>query len=186
MKSLDQIIKEHYEGKRLSESQLKQITENARVKKSPKRHLISFSIAASILVLLAYFLLIHPAINKNNIVKSYAEEIATNHLKQRPMEVITDDANLISSSLPKLNFKVNYDNRLASFGQLVGAKYCHVDDQIAAQLRLLDKANNKLTCYQFKQQHNIRFEKTITSQNVQVHLWTQDTLVFAVAETIQE
>lgn len=185
MKSLDEKIKKYYTDKRLSEAQLKRITQSGKFKNSRKQSLLKYSAAASIVMLLCYVFFVHPIVTENKIVRSYAKEIRYNHSKQSPMKIMTDDAEFLTSSLPKLNFNVSYGKRLETFGKLVGGKYCHVDDQIAAQLRIIDKADNPLTCYQFKQRHKINFDKIINIEGVDVHLWNQDSIVFAVAQTTE-
>lgn len=181
MNDLDKRLKTYFGSKSLSKAQLEQIIEGPKKRPKPVLKYLAVAMAAMLVVGFFYSSLIHPTLNKKRIVESYAKEVSYNHAKYLPMEIETGEAQDINNALSKLNFTVANSTRLKEFGKLVGGRYCHIDDQIAAQLRLINQSNDSLTCYQFKQQHNIQFDKIISHDKVNVHLWTQDSIVFAVA-----
>ncbi len=185
MDQLENRIKELYGRKKLSDQQLKQLL-NQKVSSRPQKktlQLTVFALAASLMLVFGYYFGIHPEIQKNRIIKAYAEEVAYNHLKESAPKIYTDQTSSLNEQLSKLNFEVTFDERLQRYGNLIGGKYCHIDDQIAAQLRIEDKDSNPLTCYQFKQQYNHQFDQSINTKGVTVHLWTKDEVVIAIAET---
>jgi len=183
MSDLDQKIKEYYSEQRLSGDELTSIKQRARFK--PKRNLAiaKYTVAASIVLLFSSILFLQPELKKNKVVTAYAMEVVKNHMKQSPVEVMSSSSETLNQSLSKLNFDITYGERLKAYGTLVGGRYCHIDDQIAAQLKIVDDSENSYTCYQFKQQHSIKFDKSRQIEGALVDLWTEGDIVFAIAKT---
>ena len=64
---------------------------------------------------------------------------------------------------------------------LVGARYCSVDNRIAAQLKFINKTGQEETCYVFRNQEKFSFDEDIEKQGGVVTLWNTQKLVFALA-----
>lgn len=118
------------------------------------------------------------------VAKAYAEEIALNHNKDLPPEIITTEYFAINEQLPKLDFKVVGSGK--AHGTLLGARYCSIGESIAAQLKMGDKLGNVYTFYQFKKDQDIKLPKESIFEigNVEVMIWEEAGLVMGFAGEI--
>jgi len=183
MKNLDPKIKVNFLDQGQSENQLNKICQDQKSKKLNYKLLFGAATVVALVLGVFWAFLVQPSINKNKIVFAYATEIALNHKRQLPMEIVSTDTKVLNASLENLNFDISYDETLQGFGILVGGRYCKVNNQLAAKLKIVDRENKTLTCYQFVQQHKVSFDEKLNYKGTNVHLWTQDSLVFAVART---
>ena len=185
-------IKDYYHGFNLSEAQLAELRSRLSHSEEPSKgswmrpHWLipaacGFA-AALILALSFYFNSLKP------LYERIADEVAYNHNKAMPSEVLTRDYNILNEALDRLDFEAKPSTQLARGFQLVGGRYCSVQGKIAAQLHMVDTTNDQqYTLYQFyaaelkelsQAQQSFQMDGTI------VKIWKEGDLGFALAHSV--
>ncbi len=78
-----------------------------------------------------------------------AQEVALNHHKQLAVEYPASTIDQLAGSMSKLDFTPVMPQRFRDGGhRLIGARYCSVRGQIAAQIRLTDGSGRDCTLYE--------------------------------------
>lgn len=202
---IDRLYQEHMDKHSLQAEQLQQLQKLMVSPEEPASQTWAklskpFAIAASILVLVTgVFLGALTALQKPEpILQAIAEEVVYNHLKQMPMEVTTSSITGIRDYFEKLNFVPNQSSYISSLDlNLEGGRYCSIQGITAAQLRLqsplLVKQTDK-TLYQVADRPKLysslpNYDRgeppsAIWVNGVQVTIWKEKGIVFALAETL--
>lgn len=157
------------------------------------RFLLPGAIAASVLLLamvLQWFS--HMPIDKTQaIANAIANEVVTNHLHLKPMEVQANTVEEIRPYFTQLPIQLLNSRALKpDFGKLMGGRYCSIQGVTAAQLRLKTRAGKTNTYYQAEYQPDEhgplpdidRNEKPllIYAKGIGVYIWQEKGLIFAV------
>ncbi|WP_136679811.1 hypothetical protein [Neptunomonas sp. XY-337] len=154
-----------------------------------------FAAAATVCLFMLAFLN-WPHAGQSDRLAAIANEVAKNHLKQRPMELDTRSMAAVQSFFTELEFSPvssNYlQDRLAEVKpQLLGARYCSIQGVTAAQLRYVGSANEKSTLYEvgydphiFGDIPKIDRQAPIEMQvkGLNVALWVESGLLMALIE----
>ncbi len=188
MSNIDSKIKSYYLSRKLTDEQL-DIIKNTKIK-SDRSHrssnlseILKYAAIFVLLVGTIYSIFLFPMYQKNALLNDYATEIAYNHRKNLPIEIISSDIEQIGAKMEKLNFTLEFPDSLQENYNLVGSRYCSVDNRIAAQLKLLGQNEQVATLFIFKKNKDLEFEiKTIVKNDVKVMLWESDDLIFALAK----
>lgn len=187
MKDLDQHIKAFYDSKSLSVEDLEKIKSH---KTSPKISLFSVSRlwrAAAVLALIATFLLVFNFVNKNrryNVALNYAKEVAFNHEKELSSDIESSNLVELDQQMTKLDFDMILPEQISSSYTLKGGRYCSINFNIAAQLKIEDSSGSISTLYLFKKTEDFSIDRKIILQDTEVILWDNDYLVFALASDL--
>lgn len=161
---------------------------------------VTLAASAGIVVCLAatfgYF-----ALDRERLYENVATEIAWNHSKQMPAEFVGNDLTEIAGSFDRLEFPLHQAaNELPAHSQLLGARYCTVQGQLAAQLQLLDAAGIVQTLYvapahselakitgsrasRFVELPAINPSGQKSASTVQVRIWRSGDLIYGLAQT---
>lgn len=126
------------------------------------------------------------------IAQKMAEEIAMNHLKNRPMEVKGSQVAALRDYFTELDFVLSESSRLGDgVTRLLGGRYCSIQGVGAAQLRLQEENQGYKTWYQVPYDHakhaivpNMDNGSTPIvryARGVRVEMWAEKGLVFALA-----
>lgn len=195
-------VQQKFDGHSLSADQLqtlmarqKQVgTEFVSVNKR-NRLLLPGAIAVSILLLaivLQWF--DHAPIDKTQaIANAIANEVVTNHLHRKPMEVQASTVEEIRSYLTQLPIQLLNSRALKpEFGQLKGGRYCSIQGVTAAQLRLKTAEGKTNTYYQAEYQPDVhgplpdidRNETPLLvyAKGIGVYIWREKGLIFALTD----
>lgn len=189
--NLKRSVIEHLEAKRLDESQLRDLEKLQRDGRSwlrIRQRRIQFVIAASILLVLAAVLL-RP--ETTEVAWDIANEVALNHLRQRPLEIQGADVASLQPYFGELDFRlVQTSYGIPAGSQMLGGRYCSIQDVTAAQLRLRDDAGRMRTLYQvpydedrFGPLPDIRSgggPRSTQVRGLTVDLWVEKGLLFAL------
>ena len=141
------------------------------------------SIAAALLILT--FIFIKPA-SQPTYMDRLITEIAYNHNKNLDIEIDSNSIAEIRKYLSKLDFALIDSERLPyNTWNLIGGRYCSLQGQFAAQLKMQNKQTLKnFTVYQIKKPSNItdvsRYSE-VFSNGVKVNLWLERGLLLALA-----
>lgn len=112
-------------------------------------------------------------------------EIAKNHSKQIEPEVLSDRYEEVQAKLSKIDFSVRPIAKfLLDDFQLVGGRYCSVQSEFAAQLKLREKGTGEIcTLYVVPLTPVLRQVKADTRviKGVRVQVWDEDERLFGLA-----
>ena len=144
-------------------------------------------IAASLLVLSIF------VGNQGELSESIVSEIAYNHNKMAAMEITTSSMTEVSDYLQKLDFSPVTSERFKNDGwELVGGRYCSIQGELAAQLRVKNLETGKvMTLYQSRVPEDLDTKKMNDPKQgvvgfddgVKVELWQEKGLLMGLAES---
>jgi len=141
------------------------------------------AVAAIFFLLFGFYLVQNYASNRWQ--EDVSRQVAKNHLKALEMEHRTNDYEELAEALGKLDFALVAPNFSNEGYQLLGGRYCSIDQQIAAQINLKDMAGERCTLYQFKLPVNLlaRFpdRRRLMVDGLTVELWKENGLGMGLA-----
>lgn len=195
MVDLNRSVKNYYEQVQLSDEQFKKLLameavsgdsliekEDASVtrKLDPKLGLLSLAASLVIAVTLIFILSVE------NVSERVAREVAMNHNKALEVEYQTDSYEVLSRYMDKLDFslQVPSDKTFSNF-TLVGGRYCSIQGQLAAQVKLTDPAGKVYTLYQTRSGEHLESISVGRMQldQVDIRLWEEQGFLYALAES---
>jgi len=115
-----------------------------------------------------------------------ASEVARNHLKNEAIEFRASDYLALSRQMGRLEFELRPPARLGhSPYEVLGARYCSIQGQQAAQIKLKDRKARVLTLYETPWNESLvraagreyRFDR------VRVSLWRENGIFLGLAQT---
>ena len=195
---IKQLLKSHYGKQELDPEQLAKLLEmqtlhsaaseqpaTASTKERLQWRLPHAALSACVLLLaVSLWTLIPSTSNSLRLV----EEIASNHLQPLQLDIGSSSLEEIDRNLSHLSFSLVNSARIESKQwKLLGGRYCTIQGQLAAQLKLLNKESQKIvTLYQSaispKSDHSFS-EKTLRSDaGVEVSIWWEDGVMLALAQ----
>jgi len=198
MVDIDRSVKTYYEQNQLSEEQLQKLAamqdkattaqqkvSTAQQHVPPKQWLRRSALAvASIMV--AVLLFIVSGQNDVGIAERVAQEVAMNHNKALAVEYQTDSYDVLSQRMNKLDFKLRAPTAAFNEGlALIGGRYCSIQGELAAQIKMVDETGRVYTLYQTRSNEMLQVINAdrIQSAQVNIRLWHEQGLLFALAET---
>lgn len=119
--------------------------------------------------------------------EAVAQEIALNHIKALDPDVHAGSFAELTSDLDKLDFNVMPPEGM-EMENMIGARYCSLGGQIAAQIRFRDAGARVCTLYQVRDTEMFRGvrEGAYEMGGVRVRVWREGGLVMGLAEPIAE
>jgi hypothetical protein len=202
--TLDEAVRDHYRGQALDSATLAdlrhQIAEAAPAPEAPvsrrapdraaaprSRQILRRGAFAALAVVLGGGLwLAWPATGALS-AEAVAQEIALNHAVSLDPDVRAVSFDALTGDLDKLDFSVMRPAGM-DVEEVVGARYCSLGGQMAAQIRFRDAAARICTLYQARDGEafeNVR-EGTFEMGGVRVRVWREGGLVMGLAEPISE
>ena len=198
--SLKVVTRKHLNNKGLSSKQLDQLQtlqEKQRIKNTP--NFFSWYRAASVASLLIFSVLSIYLANSTYfltlaIEQRIAEEVASNHLKLKPLEVKANTMQGIAGYFKQLNFSpIKPQAFQLSKQNLLGARYCSIQGVTALQLRMINNKTNKIqTLYETEYNRQVfkgfpdtksgSQPSTIYVKGMKVDMWVEKGLLFALIE----
>lgn len=202
-KHLNKHIKDYYQEQELSSEKLDSLVELAnslehnsrtsrRATDSGPNHYSQnrIAIAASILVLLLLTMQWLPVdfygkkSGLENLAFLVSEEIALNHNKQLSIEYSASNFKELRAQMEKLDFTPIASARLEGAGlKFIGARYCSIQGQLAAQIKLVDKEGRTQTLYQTQLTNKLKEldEQEYYVDGVKIKQWQEKGLFFGLA-----
>lgn len=146
---LKKAVKGYVESQQLSNDQLQELTQmiNAKQENNQRKNLVKARAIAAVLVLsLALGVFWSLGVNNlDDVSQLIAEEVSYNHLKMKPMEVSSTSLNDVRAYFSKLEFSLSRSKFVASNNlQLIGGRYCSIQGETAAQLRMQDETTGNI------------------------------------------
>ena len=195
---IDERLRQHYSEQQLSSRRLAALREMVRsatgvdadveraspapVSRRRDRWISMAGVAALVLVVIALRSL--PDRDEPPTAELVAQEIATNHHRNMPVEVETDAFDSLADGLDKLDFRPVSSERLDDRGlQLVGGRYCKIQGQIAAQIKLRDEAGRTWTLYECRDSEllsSVR-DSRVRAMGLDVEIWREAGVLLGLA-----
>lgn len=202
-KHLNHHIKDYYQEQELSPEKLDRLAElanssehnnkiSSRATDTGSKHYFQnrIAIAASILVLLLLTLQWLPVdfsgkkTGMESLAMLVSEEIALNHNKQLSIEYSASDFKELRAQMDKLDFAPIASARLEGAGlKFMGARYCSIQGQLAAQIKFVDKEGHTQTLYQTQLTNKLKEldEQEYYVDGVKIKQWQEKGLFFGLA-----
>ena len=189
--SLDQGIKHYYQTQLLSEEKLDKLANLSETVNSRPAHLnrYRYAIAATFLLFtVSSVFLIHTQSGLHEQLNTrVAKEISLNHNKQLASEYSLTEFDGLNKVMDKLDFELKAPSRLISLGyRILGARYCSIQGQIAAQIKLENKQERTLTLYVTQRNKELASLSNQVQQSgsVTIQTWLEGDLFFGLADSI--
>ncbi|MBT3604216.1 MAG: hypothetical protein HOE48_13560 [Candidatus Latescibacteria bacterium] len=182
MSNLDKHIKQHYQSKALSQSKVDAILTEGNEKR-PTRSWRSFSPLVAAALLIIGFVFFNNYQAQNLLNQRVITEIAMNHSKQLDAEITTSDYDDLQTKLNRVDFPI-YSETIPENHQLLGGRYCSIQGELAAQLKLKHKKTGDVkTLYVTRLTPTLKNVKnqTITQNSITTQLWKTSDCLFALA-----
>jgi hypothetical protein len=196
-KPLKQSVQDHLETYSLSEDQLSKLeslTEQNKPVTKQRVSIYSFAMIGAVATFMLVFFLTPYLQNQSGIQEKIAMEVVANHIKLKPLEIETSSIEGIRSYFKKLDFVPVNSQLVSQLGlELIGGRYCSLQGNIAAQLRVRKPGNNSVqTLYQTEYRKDV-FENMPTLEEgdkpvdiyvkgVKVTIWVEKGLLFALTD----
>jgi hypothetical protein len=174
--SLKEELRKEFLKNELSAEQLEALN-SLKSKRSGWKYTLGFSTAAAIILFLFNF-------QSLKLEDKIAKEIAYNHLKNEKIIFSDKDLHILSKRLHKLNFKLVASSKFKDY-EVLGAKYCSVQGEIAAQIKLKSPEGKISTLYQYKIEKSQQIEGMLTKDGVAVDLWKENGVNMGHAKTLK-
>lgn len=149
------------------------------------------SIAASVFLFVLIALQVAPVnffynkeFNNKELAIRVSEEIALNHNKQLAIEFNAKSFAELRKQMTKLDFSPISSSRLENAGlNFLGARYCSIQGQLAAQIKLANKDGSIQTLYQTQLNNKLQSlpEKYYVVDGVRIKQWQEKGLFFGLA-----
>jgi hypothetical protein len=106
-----------------------------------------------------------------------------NHKKQLDMEFLAEDYSTLQAQMSRLDFALAPPSNLAASSlHVVGARYCSIQGQLAAQIRARDPAGFVYTLYETKLTDKLRAVAVeVKTDGVRIRLWRENGLFYGLA-----
>jgi hypothetical protein len=199
-RKLKQSVREHIESFSLNEDQLQKLEslgKKVETEKTGHASIYRWSLAAAVAAFLLVFLLTPVLFDQKNIHERIALEVASNHLKLKPLEIETASIAAVREYFDKLDFMPVSSTLVNELGlELTGGRYCSIQGVAAAQLRVRQPGSDAVqTLYQTEYRKDV-FENIpvleqgdmpveLYAKGVRVRIWAEKGLLFALTETPQ-
>ncbi len=196
--SLETQLKGYYAEKNLSDESLARLTSLAEHTLPPPTALPRRISSPRTLAIAATFLLVAAGVFQlgrwveqvgdvspdEALVRLIAGEVAHHHNKRLAVEFERNEYEKLSNEMSKLDFALVASERLdGSQLRLLGARYCSIQGQLAAQVKLLDTRDRTFTLFQTRSFRRIAelTDATLEVDGVEVEMWNEGGLFFAIA-----
>jgi len=193
MVDIDRSVKTYYEQNQLSDEQLQKLVAmqnkvaTAQEQAPPKQWLRHSALAAAS-IMVAVMLFIISSQDDDSIAERVAQEVAMNHNKALAVEYQTDSYADLSQSMDKLDFKLRAPIAALNEGlALIGGRYCSIQGELAAQIKMTDETGGVYTLYQTRSNETLQTinKDRLSLEQVNIQLWQEQGLLFALAETVE-
>ena len=171
--------------------QLQELSSSNQTERSRSNYFVKLvGIAATLVITIAAGLFISN--QQTSIGNKIAFEVSKNHLKLKPLEISTNQLSDLSNYFTLLDFKLVHTKILSDPNwELIGARYCSIQGNSAAQLRLKNKQTGIIeTLYQAPYSEN-QFSKVPVleynqlplqeyAKGIGVNIWVEKGVLFAL------
>lgn len=196
MVDVDTLTRNYYQAQQLDQAKINELlaldgsssftnkgNQQARVAKRSSFVLTFIGIAATLFLAISLVITLNLD-SSASLSERVADEITMNHLMNLAVEYSSSDINQISAAMTELGFSLRQPTRSELAGlTLIGARYCSIQGQIAAQLKYQDQNKKITTLYQTQSNpllENLAFSDE-DHDGVQIIVWREGDIVYGLA-----
>ncbi|MFK8078485.1 MAG: hypothetical protein AB8B84_18040 [Granulosicoccus sp.] len=189
MTELDDRLRDHYRGIELDEHSINTIVASA--KKSSLHRLNGYSLpfkgfmwAAAAVLVLSLSVGIHEYGTSTERTVRTLNEAAMNHSTRFNLEFESENIAEIDESMSQLQFALALPSEFGEKFSVVGARYCTINGELAAHVKLLDKTTDmQVSLFMTRSVENLQNIKDTRDRidGVNVKLWNESGLFYALA-----
>lgn len=184
MEEIDNKIKTYYEGKSLTKEQLNKIVNSPNRTLRPWKSLLKYA-AILLVASISLFLYQNQFFSKKSVLEKYAKEVAFNHLKNLESDILTQNVSVLNNKMDKLNFKIHIPQNINNTYQLLGGRYCSIDERLAAQLKLKSRDTDAIaTLYVLNKEQSENFNQSLIVDATEISIWNDKSNLFVLAADI--
>ena len=196
-KPLKQSVCNHLESYSLNEDQfqkLESLAEQVAPVRDRQSSIFTFAVAGAVAAFLLAFFLTPYLLDQGDVRERIAMEVATNHIKLKPLEIETGSIDDIRGYFKKLDFMPVNSKLVDQLGlEIIGGRYCSLQGITAAQLRVKKPGSNTVqTLYQTEYRKNVFKDMPaqedgdapvdIYVKGIKVKIWVEKGLLFALTD----
>lgn len=199
-RKLKQSVRDHIESYSLSDDQLRNLESLGKqmdTRRTGQVSIYRWSLAGALAAFILAFLFAPLVVDQGEIHERIALEVATNHLKLKPLEIETASIDSIREYFDKLDFMPVNSTLINELGlELAGGRYCSLQGIAAAQLRVRQPGSDSVqTLYQTEYRKDVFKDMPVLEQGeppielyakgIRVRIWSEKGLVFALTDLPQ-
>lgn len=189
MTEIDDRLRDHYRGFELDENSISNIVASANGKSLSRLPGYSlpfkgFMWAAAAMMVVSLSIGIHEYGTHSERTARTLNEAAMNHSTRFKLEFESESINEIDENMSQLQFAVALPTAFGDRFNIVGARYCTINGELAAHVKLLDKDTNKqVSLFMTRSVENLQNIKDTRERidGVNVKLWNESGLFYALA-----
>ena len=194
---LKQSVREHIDSYALDNDQLHKLESldvPAAATAERRLSMYPFAIAGAAAAFLLAFFLAPLMVGQGDMHERIAMEVATNHIKLKPLEIETHSIDGIRDYFKKLDF-IPVSSKLVSDSglELIGGRYCSLQGITAAQLRVRKPGSHVIqTLYQTEYRKDVFDDMPVLEEGhepvdiyvkgIKVNIWVEKGLLFALTD----
>jgi anti-sigma factor RsiW len=186
---LDSELKRYYDSKTMDPARLDRLVRTAT---APNRsvwvRLTAMAAAAVVLIatgwVFRYSLFPTPS---SELAQSIAQHVVFYHEEPMPLTVRTSDLATVTMEMPRLTFTPRASAEMdTSQYHLYGARYCHIQGDLALHMRLTRDDGQSVTMYQVKDdpKFDVVDGVDVEVNGYRVRMWRENGLLMCLAEKI--
>jgi hypothetical protein len=182
---LGQALRAHYRAERPSPRVMRRLDDATRAAR-PVRRIGWLAAIAAAAVGMAIATWLGLGYDPTKLAHRIADEVAMNHQKALELEFHGDRYAELDVAMDKLEFSLRRpDAAVHRDLTLLGGRYCSIQGQLAAQLRLEREDGSNATLYLTRLTRDLRHlpPQTLESRGIQVTLWQEADRFLALART---
>lgn len=186
---LDTELKRYFNSKTMDPNRLDRLVRTASAPVASYWKRLS-AVAAAVLVLAAtgwvfrYTLFPTPS---SELAQSIASHVVFYHEEPMPLAVRTSDLATVTMEMPRLSFTPKASSEIdTSQYHLYGARYCHIQGNLALHMRLTRDDGQSVTLYQVKDdpKFDVVDGVAVEVNGYRVRMWRENGLLMCLAEKI--
>lgn len=188
--SVDEQVRSYYSKQELSEQRAQAVLAAARRQQAAKRRRW-YGVAAIVVMSVTVATLLIATFEKSALGDRVAAEVAMGHYKDLEVEVAASSYDELGRALDKLQFALAEPSRWGGIAdgagktsyELVGGRYCSIQAQLAALLKVRDADGRSATLYvtELSPELSSLPGTSRTLDGIEVDVWAEQDLLFALA-----
>ncbi|MEO1083658.1 MAG: hypothetical protein AAFY88_05400 [Acidobacteriota bacterium] len=182
MSTVDRQVRAYYEGQGLSAARAEEILQLARRRKTRQRRRLLLAVAA-VLLLAAGAVTLRGVLETRALGDRVAAEVAMNHKKDLDVEISAGSYPELGTALDKLPFPLEAPRSKLEDHRLVGGRYCSIQAQLAALLKVKDGDGRTATLYVTELTPPLESLPGTRRQvdGISIEVWSEGGLLYALA-----
>ena len=186
-KTPEQQLIDYYQSEQLGSDRLHAILGETQT--TNRNRYFGFALAAS-LAMVAMFAVLHQNLLASQTTDTVLREAALNHSSKMQMDAETGSLSELQNELGELKFDIKLP-KSEFFGQLalVGGRYCTISGNLAAHLKLSNpETSEQFSLFLTPYAKNLKSmeNSSVEISGVDVELWHEDNVVYAVAAGVSQ